>query len=51
MNEIIPGIYHWTAAHPKIKIEVSSYYLADECESGSGSISRNRKGGFPWHAC
>ncbi len=31
MNEIIPGIYHWTAAHPKIKIEVSSYYLADEC--------------------
>ncbi len=31
MNEILPGIYHWTAAHPKIKVEVSSYYLAEEC--------------------
>ena len=31
MNKILPGIYHWTAAHPKIKIEVSSCYLAEEC--------------------
>ncbi len=31
MNEILPGVYHWTVSHPKIKIEVSSYYLADEC--------------------
>ena len=30
MNEILPGIYHWTTAHPKIKIEVSSYYLVPE---------------------
>lgn len=28
-REILPGLFHWTAAHPKIKIEVSSYWLAD----------------------
>jgi hypothetical protein len=27
MREIIPGIFHWTALHPRIKIEVSSYWL------------------------
>jgi hypothetical protein len=26
-REIRPGLFHWTAAHPKIKIEVSSYWL------------------------
>ena len=26
---IRPGLFHWTAAHPKIRIEVSSYWLAD----------------------
>ncbi len=30
MKEIIPGVLHWTVTHPKIKIEVSSYYLVDE---------------------
>ena len=30
MEEIAPGIWHWTAIHPKIKIEVSSYYLPAE---------------------
>lgn len=30
MEEIAPGIWHWTAIHPKIKIEVSSYYLSAE---------------------
>ena len=30
MQEILPGIFHWTQAHPKIKIHVSSYYLAPE---------------------
>jgi hypothetical protein len=28
MNEIAPGIWHWTAKHPRIGIEVSSYFLA-----------------------
>ena len=30
MKEILPGIFHWTVQHPKIGVEVSSYYLADE---------------------
>jgi hypothetical protein len=29
MHEIAPGIHHWTAPHPKIKVEVSSYWLPD----------------------
>ena len=27
MHEIAPGIHHWTAKHPKIKMDVSSYWL------------------------
>jgi hypothetical protein len=27
MHEIAPGIHHWTAEHPKIKMDVSSYWL------------------------
>jgi hypothetical protein len=27
-GEIRPGLFHWTAAHPKIRIEVSSYWIA-----------------------
>ena len=30
MQEVLPGVFHWTRAHPKIEIEVSSYALADE---------------------
>jgi len=30
MQEILPGVLHWTRTHPKIGIEVSSYYLVDE---------------------
>jgi hypothetical protein len=26
---IRPGLFHWTSAHPKIRIEVSSYWIAD----------------------
>jgi hypothetical protein len=29
MRELAPGIRHWTARHPKIGIEVSSYWLPD----------------------
>jgi glyoxylase-like metal-dependent hydrolase (beta-lactamase superfamily II) len=28
MNEIAPGIFHWTVEHPDIHIEVSSHYVA-----------------------
>jgi glyoxylase-like metal-dependent hydrolase (beta-lactamase superfamily II) len=27
MREVLPGVWHWTAVHPKIHIEVSSYWL------------------------
>jgi len=30
MKEIVPGVFHWTAKHPRIRIEVSSYFLARE---------------------
>jgi hypothetical protein len=30
MNEIGPGLWHWTARHPHIGSEVSSYYLLSE---------------------
>jgi len=29
MNEILTGVLHWTRKHPKIGIEVSSYYLVE----------------------
>jgi hypothetical protein len=29
VREILPGVYHWTAIHPNIGIEVSSYWLED----------------------
>lgn len=29
MREILPRVFHWTALHPRIRIEVSSYYLVD----------------------
>jgi glyoxylase-like metal-dependent hydrolase (beta-lactamase superfamily II) len=27
MQEILPGVYHWTSIHPKLRIEVASYWL------------------------
>ncbi len=30
MQEIAPGIWHWSAEHPRIGIEVHSYYLPAE---------------------
>jgi hypothetical protein len=29
VQEVAPGIWHWTARHPKIGIEVSSYFLPE----------------------
>jgi hypothetical protein len=31
VEEIAPGLWHWTARHPHIGSTVSSYYLKDEC--------------------
>ena len=30
MKEIVPGIWHWSAGHPRLRIVVHSYYLPDE---------------------
>jgi hypothetical protein len=30
MHEVLAGVFHWTAPHPRIGIEVSSYWLEDE---------------------
>ena len=30
MREVVPGIWHWSAEHPRIKIVVHSYYLPEE---------------------
>lgn len=30
MRELTPGLWHWTARHPHINSDVSSYYLASE---------------------
>jgi hypothetical protein len=30
MHEIAPGLWHWTARHPHIRSDVSSYYLRPE---------------------
>jgi glyoxylase-like metal-dependent hydrolase (beta-lactamase superfamily II) len=32
MEEIVPGVFHWKAVHPKIKIEVDCHFVA-----GSGT--------------
>ena len=29
MRELVPGLFHWTAFHPRIGSEVSSYYYRD----------------------
>jgi hypothetical protein len=29
MDEITPGLWHWTGRHPKIRIEVSSYFVPE----------------------
>ena len=33
MQEILPGLYHWTSIHPHLLIEVSSYWI-----EGSGVV-------------
>jgi hypothetical protein len=30
MDEIVPGVWHWAARHPRIGIQVHSYYLHEE---------------------
>ena len=30
MEEILPGVFHWTAVHPNIGVRVNSHYLLEE---------------------
>jgi hypothetical protein len=30
MQEVLPGVFHWPATHPRINIEVASYWLDEE---------------------
>ena len=30
INEILPGVFHWTAVHERIHIDVSSYYFEED---------------------
>ena len=36
-REVIPGIFHWTAFHPRIRQQVSSYYV-DPLDGGGGTV-------------
>jgi hypothetical protein len=29
-EEVLPGVYHWAAVHPKLQTRVSSWWLADD---------------------
>ncbi len=29
MHEVLPGVFHWSARHPQIHVEVSSYWLEE----------------------
>lgn len=53
-REIRPGLFHWTVAHPKIRIEVSSYWVAEgrvllDPLLPSGGVERLREWGPPEH--
>lgn len=56
MREILPGLWHWTAPHPKIRIEVSSYWvpharaLLDPLLPPDGGLAWLRQHGPPEHA-
>jgi hypothetical protein len=30
MQEVLPGIFHWVSVHPRIGVEVSSYWLEEQ---------------------
>ncbi len=30
MEEILPGVFHWTATHPKIRIRVHSHFIRED---------------------
>jgi len=47
MDEILPGVFHWTTWHPKIELFVSSYFLAPERVVLDPMVPREGLDGFP----
>ena len=43
MQEVLPGVFHWTARHPKIGIEVSSYWLDEPGRAVRPARARRRR--------
>jgi glyoxylase-like metal-dependent hydrolase (beta-lactamase superfamily II) len=37
VREVVPGIFHWTAFHQRIKLDVSSYYV-DPLDGGGATL-------------
>ena len=50
MEEIVPGIWHWSAPHPRIKIRVHSYCLPDEGVLIDPIVPTDGLGWFEEHA-
>jgi glyoxylase-like metal-dependent hydrolase (beta-lactamase superfamily II) len=48
VHEILPGLFHWTARHPKINIEVSSYWIEDSAVAFDPLVPS--KEGLEWFA-
>ena len=48
LTEVLPGVLHWTAMHPKIRMDVSSYFvtgsatLIDPMHPDDGEVSPER---------
>jgi hypothetical protein len=48
MHEVLPGVFHWTARHPKIGAEVSSYWLEGQGVLFDPLVPRDQ--GLDWFA-
>jgi len=49
MQEVLPGVHHWTTVHPRIGIPVSSYWL-DEAGVAIDPLVPDEGGGLEWFA-
>jgi glyoxylase-like metal-dependent hydrolase (beta-lactamase superfamily II) len=49
VNEVLPGVFHWTAFHERIKLDVSSYYI-DPLDAGGATLVDPMlpEGGLDW---
>jgi hypothetical protein len=47
MEEVLPGVFHWRAKHPKIGVEVGCHFVAG---SGTAIDPLIPEGGIDWFA-